>query len=170
MCSSDLGSGDNGTILITDLIGTAIGTVVSSQMSNVITSINSLTGTGSLTTLTTIYEVMLGVVNGDYPDPLNPPDGIEIPSGLPGAGTYADADAAILALIALAQAEITTIMSGNLVDTATLNTAFISIATQMSREANYQKLATLNVNELSADSQTSIQTLIYALQIGRAHV
>jgi hypothetical protein len=106
---------------------------------------------------------MLGVVSGDFPDPANPPDGIEITAGNPGAGIYADADAAILALIALAQTEITTIQSSNQTDTANLNTAFIAMANQMAREANFQNLATLVIDELTGNSQASTQTLVFAL-------
>ena len=156
-----IGTGDNGTILLTDVIGSASGTVVVGAMGNVITAMGNLSG--SLSDLTEIYEVMLGVVSGDYPDPLNPPDGIEIPAGLPGAGTYADADEAILALVALAQAEINSIQSGNLADTAALNEAYSSIGTQLALEYNLQKLATIDVNQLSGNSQASIQTLIFAL-------
>lgn len=156
-----IGTGDNGTILLTDVIGSASGTVVVDSMGNVITAMGNLAG--SLTDLTEIYEVMLGVVNGDYPDPLNPPDGIEIPTGLPGAGIYADADEAILALVALARAEITSIQSSNLADTASLNEAYSAIGTQLALEYNLQKLATIDVNQLSGNSQASIQTLIFAL-------
>lgn len=156
-----IGTGDNGTILLTDVIGSASGTVVVGAMGNVITAMGNLAG--SLSGLTEIYDVMLGVVSGDYPDPLNPPDGIEIPVGLPGAGIYADADAAILALVALARAEITSIQSGNLADTAALNEAYSAIGTQLALEYNLQKLATIDVNQLSGNSQASIQTLIFAL-------
>ena len=153
-----IGTGDNGTILLTDVIGSASGTVVVDAMGNVITSIDNLAG--SLTDLTEIYEVMLGVVNGDFGDPVTGP--VIIPSG-PGAGTYADADEAILALVVIAQAEITTIQSANLADTASLNEAYSAIGTQLALEYNLQKLATIDVNQLSGNSQASIQTLIFAL-------
>ena len=158
-----IGTGDNGTILLTDVIGSASGGVVLNAMGNTVDAMSSLDSSGALNDLTEIYVTMYGVVNGDYPDPLNPPDGIEIPAGLPGAGTYADADAAILALIVLAQAEITNIQSSNLADTATLNEAFTAIGTQLAGEYKLQKLATLDVNQLSGNSQASIQTLIFAL-------
>jgi hypothetical protein len=155
------GTGENGTILLADVIGSAGGVVVNSALRNVITAISNLSG--DLDNLTEIYEVMLGVVNGNYPDSSNPPDGIDIPSGLPGTGTYANADAAILALVALARAEITLIQSGDLANTAILNEAFTSIGTQLAQEYYFQKAATIDVNQLSGNSQASIQTLIFAL-------
>ncbi len=156
-----IGSGPDGTILLTDIIGTAIGTNQTDNLTTVIDTIDNLSG--SLSDLIDIYTTMLGVVDGDFPDPANPPDGIEITTGNPGAGIYTDADSAILALIALAQAEITAIQIANQTDTSNLNTAFIAMANQMARESNFQNLATLVIGELTGNSQASTQTLVFAL-------
>lgn len=154
-----IGTGENGTILLTDVIGSASGTVVVGAMSNVITALDNLSG--SLSTLTGIYQEMATALTAVYP--------YTIASG-PAAGTYADVNQAFtgpgspgIGLIPAAQAEINTIQSGDLANTAQLNEAFSAIGTQLSLEYGLQKAATLDVTQLSGNSQASIQTLIFAL-------
>ena len=155
------GTGENGTILITDVIGSASGTVVVSAMSNVVSAIGNLAG--SLSTLTGIYDIMLEVVDGVYGDPETGPI-TGLPSPYDAGEPYANADVILTTvLIPAAQTEITTIQSANLTDTAQLNEAFTSIGNQLSREYSLQKSATIDVNQLSGNSQASIQTLIFAL-------
>jgi len=130
------GSGDNGTILMTDIIGTAVGTNMVDNIGNCITIINSLYDTGVLDNLIIIYNDMLAAL----------PDNIEIGN-----------------LIANAQAEISNIIISNSTETTVLNSAFSAISTQLTNEVGYQALAALNVNELAASSQVSTQGFIFSL-------
>jgi hypothetical protein len=130
------GSGDNGTILITDIIGTAVGTNMVDNIGNCITIINSLYDTGVLDNLIIIYNDMLAAL----------PDNIEIGN-----------------LIANAQAEISSITISNPAETTVLNSAFSAISAQLTNEVGYQALAALNVNELAASSQISTQGFVFSL-------
>jgi hypothetical protein len=130
------GSGENGTILLTDIIGTATGTNMTNNISNCVTIINSLYGAGVLDDLITIYDSMLAAL----------PNDLEIGN-----------------LIANAQAEINNIIISNSAETTALNTAFSGISTQLTKEVAYQSLATLDIPTLSSNSRLSIQGLIFAL-------
>lgn len=155
------GTGENGTILLADVIGSASGTVVVGAMSNVVSALGNLAG--SLSTLTTIYDIMLDTVNGVYGDPSTGPI-TGLPSPYDAGEPYANADVFLnTVMIPAAQAEITNIQSGDLANTSALNEAFTSIGTQLAQEYYFQKAATIDVNQLSGNSQASIQTLIFAL-------
>lgn len=155
------GTGENGTILLTDVIGSASGTVVVDSMGNVITALGNLSG--ALSALTGIYDIMLEVVDGVYGDPETGPI-TGLPSPYDTGEPYANADVILTTvLIPAAQTEITSIQSSNLTDTASLNESFTAIGTQLAQEYYFQKAATIDVNQLSGNSQASIQTLIFAL-------
>ena len=156
-----VGTGENGTILLTDIIGSASGTVVLGAMSNVVNAMSNISG--SLSTLTTIYDIMLDTINGVYGDPTTGPI-IGLPAPYNAGEPYADADVFFTTvMIPAAQTEITTIQSGDLANTAILNDAFSSIGTQLAGEYGLQKAATIDITQLSGNSQASIQTLIFAL-------
>jgi hypothetical protein len=99
------GSGPDGTFLITDFLGTAAGIPANNVLPEVNTILSARVADGTLNALTAVYNNMLGTVDGSFGDPVTGP--ITIPSG-PGAGGYADAEAAMATLIPLAEAEITT--------------------------------------------------------------
>lgn len=155
------GTGDNSTILLTDVIGSASGTVVVGAMSNVVSALGNLSG--SLSTLTTIYDIMLDTVNGVYGDPSTGPI-TGLPAPYDAGEPYANADVFLnTVMIPAARAEITAIQSGNQSDTAQLNESFTAIGTQLAQEYYFQKAATIDVTQLSGNSQASTQTLIFAL-------
>jgi hypothetical protein len=129
------GSGDNGTILITDILGTAVGTNMIDSLNNSITVINSLYSAGQLTDLITIYDNMLGNVASD---------------------------AAILTLIGEAETEIGNIIAANPAETTELNTYFSAISSQITSEVAFQTAAAIDVANVVA-SQTSTQSFIFSL-------
>ena len=156
-----IGTGENGTILLTDVIGSASGTVIVGAMSNVVTAMGNLAG--SLSSLTTIYDIMLDTVNGVYGDPSTGPI-TGLPSPYDAGEPYANADVFLTTvMIPAARTEITAIQSGNQSDTAQLNESFTAIGTQLAQEYYFQKAATIDVTQLSGNSQASTQTLIFAL-------
>ena len=130
------GSGPDGTILITDVLGTAVGTNMIDNIGNCVTIINSLYDAGVLNNLITIYDDMLVNVGS------NP---------------------TILSLITDAQIEISNIIAANATETAALNTAFLSMSTQLTNENTYQELATIDIANVTANSQVSIQGLVFSL-------
>ena len=84
------GSGPQGILLLTDVIGSVAGYNIIGELANITATLNSMTSSGdfnSLTNLTNgVYTVMENCIAGAYTDP----DTFDtvIPSGLPGAGTY----------------------------------------------------------------------------------
>lgn len=156
------GTGPNGTILMTDVLGTLIGTVSGPALANVTATLATLNTAGAFTTLADIYATMEKCVNGTYGDP-GVPGGIIIPMGEPAAGTYTDPDAAITALIPLAETEIANIVAAYPAQCSSMNNQFTAIANQLLLEKSQQTKAELNWANLSALSQTSLQTLVFAL-------
>lgn len=154
------GSGPDGTYLITDFFGTAAGVPGNTALPQVNTIMAARTADGTLTALNAVYANMLGTVNGSFGDPVAGP--VVIPSG-PGAGSYADAEAAIAVLIPLAQSAISTAATAMGTDTAVLNTAFVSLAAQATQEAVNQGKAAINFADLVAGDQTSVLALITSI-------
>ena len=106
---------------------------------------------------------MLDTVDGVYGDPSTGPI-TGLPSPYDAGEPYANADVFLnTVMIPAARTEITSIQSSNLTDTASLNESFTSIGTQLAQEYYFQKAATIDVTQLSGNSQASIQTLIFAL-------
>jgi hypothetical protein len=129
------GTGDNGTILITDILGTATGINITDNLSNSISVINSLYDAGELDDLITIYDDMLGNV--------------------------AD-DTAMLLLIGNAQSEIANVISSNPTETTNLNTYFSAMSTQITNETTFQNISGLNIAGTTS-SQTSTQSFVFSL-------
>lgn len=95
------GSGPDGTLLLTDVIGSIAGWNMTTQFSNTASVLNSMTSQGDFNTLTNgstgVYTVMETTISGAYTseDIMNPGDWYTvIPGGLPGAGTYGPANSA----------------------------------------------------------------------------
>ena len=89
------GSGVDGLLLLTDVIGSITGVNVSEPLSNTTAILNSMTSEGDFTALTNgttgVYTVMETTATGTYTseDPMNPGDWYTIiPIGLPAAGSY----------------------------------------------------------------------------------
>ena len=92
------GTGPQGLLLLTDVIGSIAGYNITSEVSNTANILGNMTTSGdfaALTNLTTgVYTVMENCIAGDYttftpgvdPDPGSYT--VTIPGGLPGAGTY----------------------------------------------------------------------------------
>ena len=129
------GTGDNGTILITDILGTATGINITDNLSNSISVINSLYEAGELDDLITIYDDMLGNVASD---------------------------SAILSLIGNALSEIANVISANPTETTNLNTYFSAMSTQITNETTFQNTAGLDVAGTTS-SQTSTQSFVFSL-------
>jgi hypothetical protein len=101
------GTGPDGLLLLTDVIGTPSGYIINDALTNTVAVLNSMTTAGSFANLTNstngVYTIMQNTVDGDYTvvvetspgdptaDPPIPPTysyTITIPVGLPAAGVY----------------------------------------------------------------------------------
>jgi len=164
------GTGPDGTYLITDFFGTAAGVPGTQSLTTVIGILNARVADGTLASLAQIYLVMKNVVSGTYGNPNSGP--VVIPSGLPGAGTYtgipgdefspgvSPAEQAFQVLVPLAQSAITTAATSMGSDTTALNTAFVGMATHVTKEPVNQAKAAINFANLSAGDQQSVMALI----------
>jgi len=154
------GTGPNGTLVISDLLGAAIGVPFTSDLTNVTTTINSMTSDGILNTLIVIYTRMQNTVDGVYNTGID--DTVVIPAG-PGAGTYANPDEALNALIIVAAAEVAGIESVYPTQSSVLNSNFISMAANLNLENINLSLASIDVANLDPTSRGPIMSFVQSL-------
>jgi hypothetical protein len=100
------GSGPQGLLLLTDVIGSVTGYNIIGEISNTTAILGNMTSSGELNLLinstTGVYTVMEKCIAGIYTQESGIDPDIEytvvIPGGLPGAGTYGPANAANIAI------------------------------------------------------------------------
>jgi hypothetical protein len=153
------GSGPNGTFLISDLLSAASGPESVAALTTVNTILTAQLANGTLTDLAAVYSNMRKSVDGTFGPSGGP---IVIPSG-PGAGSYADADAAISALLPQAQSAINSAASDMGSDTDTLNSSFDQLATATVTEKEFQIKAGIEVDDLTEGAQTPVLALILSV-------
>ena len=153
------GSGPNGTLVLTDLLGAAVGVPFTSNLTNVTTTINSMTSAGILNTLTITYVRMQNTVDGVYTDFSG---NVVIPPG-PGSGTYGNADAALNALIIAAAGEVSGIENAYPTQSSVLNSNFISMAANLNTENINLSLASIDIANLDPNGRGPIMSLIQSL-------
>ena len=90
------GTGPNGTLLLTDVIGSIVGWNINTQLANTVTILNTMTSEGDFVSLTNtstgLYPTMTNTKNGNYTSAeIFPATGYTttIPPGKPGSGSYA---------------------------------------------------------------------------------
>jgi hypothetical protein len=154
------GSGPNGTLVITDLLGAAVGIPFTSDLTNVTTTINSMTTAGILSTLTGTYTRMQNTVNGVYGNALVGP--VVIPAGT-AAGTYSNADVAMQALISNAATQVSSIQSSYPTQSANLNANFTDMASSLSTENTNLSLASIDIPNLVTTGRGPIMSFVQNL-------
>ena len=153
------GTGTGNTLVLTDLLGAAVGVTYIDQLNNVVTTINSLGN--ALSNLTSIYTRMQNTVNGVYGNAVSGP--VVIPAGY-GAGTYTNADAAFSnALISNAVIEIGNIVTAYPTQTTSLNNEFITMAQKVIAESDNLTLATINIAELNTNDRSPVMSFVESL-------
>jgi hypothetical protein len=158
------GTGQNGTVTIDDMLGTAAGYVSADALTNSVAIINSMTMLGSsanANSLIGIYTYMADTVNGVFGDPKTGP--VVIPDG-PAANTYGNADSALTdGLIPSAQSAVANIVAADPTDTTQLNSNWANIITQLSLEKTNQAKANLDFTQLTPNNTSSIYSLVFSL-------
>lgn len=154
------GSGPNGTYLLTDFLGTAIGVTVGQYFASAAAIIAARTTDGTLTGYIAVLDNILGTVDGTFGDPVTGP--VTIPSG-PGTGVYTDANDALATLIPLANTAISSAASAMGTDATTLNTDWSNICARVVYETGNQSKASLQIVNLTAGDKLSIMSLITSL-------
>lgn len=130
------GSGVDGTLTIEDVIGLAIDSDnFASYLNTVTTTINTLNGLGTLNALKTTYLNIVTAVN----------------------------DAAVLGYITTANTNISTIAAAQPAYVATLNTAWVAMATVLNKEVGYQNSAGIDYFALQPNQTPSTQIFVQNL-------
>jgi hypothetical protein len=132
------GSGVNGTILLTDILGTPATQNVADNIGNCVAIINNLQTANALGNLITIY-------NGIY------------------ANTIASDEGNVEAGITAAQSEIGIIIAAYPTETASLNTNFSAISTQITKETELQVRAGMDVGNVLGNNQAAIMSFVSSL-------
>lgn len=161
------GSGPSGTITICDVIGTAINRGnLQVYLDAATSSLQDIIDDGGASTLLDIYTRMAAVADGSYGDPVLGP--VTIPSGA-GAGTYNTTfavyagDAALQALIPLANAEIDSIIAAYTNETQILSANWNTLAGILNQEKTYQTQADLDYFALPAGDRVSVMAFVKSL-------
>ena len=152
------GSGPNGTLVITDLLGAAVGIPFTSDLTNVTTTINSMTTAGILGTLTVTYARMKDTVDGVY----TTGNTVVIPAG-PGQGTYSNVDSALSALISNASSTVSGIQSSYPTQSANLNANFTDMASSLTSEKVNLGLASIDIANLVTTGRGPIMSFVQTL-------
>jgi len=153
------GSGPNGTYLITDFFGSAVGVPYNEYLPTVTSTITTQLAAGTLTTLNAVYSQMVSVVTSAF----GVPPLITIPSGS-AAGVYATYDAALAALVTAANAAVgAAITAMGTTTTASLNTAWYTMTSHSANEAAFQAKASIDYATMTAGAELPITAFIPSL-------
>jgi hypothetical protein len=157
------GSGPNGTLFLTDLIGTPTGCVINPSLNTVTSTLTDMTLQGAFASLTNpsngVYTVMENTAAGIYTFDDGTGNFITtIPNGLPGAGTYGPsgseegsiADAFAGGLNPAMISVVGTITVANPAQVSATNSAFANICIQITTEDTNLALANVDFANLVA--------------------
>lgn len=156
------GSGPQGTYLLTDFMGTAVGVTAGQYFTSAAEIINAKTTDTTLDYYIEILDTIIGVLDGTYGDPGTGP--ITIPTG-PGSSLspYPTGDDAITQLVIEANAEISNLNSSMGSAATTLNGDWNSICARLVYEANNQSKASLVIPNMQAGDKLTVMSLITSL-------
>ena len=154
------GTGTGNTLVLTDLLGAAVGIDYIDQLNNAVITINSLTATGNLSNLITIYTRMENSVNGVYGNAITGP--VVIPAGY-GNGTYSNADSAVSVLTGNAIVEINNVANANPTQVSSLNTDFNNMAQKVITENNNLILATVSTANINSTDRGPVMSFVESL-------
>lgn len=150
------GSGPNGTMLITDIIGMVANTSFATGLANVSSTLSTL----NVSNVANIITDMQSTANGDYGPLIGGP--IIIPSG-PAAGTYTDGnDAFTTGLIPAANNAIANLAASSAAAATSTNAILGNITTEIQREVSNQELAQLNFGILADGGSSPSSALSFA--------
>jgi hypothetical protein len=163
------GSGPDGTLLLTDVIGTPTGWVHNTNLSNTTAVLGAMTTSGAFSNLTNssngVYTVMANTASGIYTTQTGfaPPDDVwttTIPVGLPGSGSYTGSTAGESISSAFSSgltpnmiANVNQIVSSYSSEVAQCNNNWANICVQIIDEDINMDLAGLDFGNLVANLQ-----------------
>lgn len=135
-----IGSGENGTILLTDVIGTAAGTNISENLGNCVAIIDAMRQANA-----NVFIDLITIYDDIY------------------ANTLASDNANVISLISDAGNVIGNIITANPDATANLNTYFSAINTQLTREAELLTRAVIDIGNVQGNNQVAIMSFVSSL-------
>ena len=136
------GSGVNGTILLTDILGTPATQNVADNIGNCVAIINTLYDNGNINNA---LANLIIIYNGIY------------------ANTIASAEGNVEAGITAAKSVIGNIIAAYPAETASLNTNFSAISTQITKETELQVRAGMDVGNVQGNNQAAIMSFVSSL-------
>ena len=154
------GTGAGNTLVLTDLLGAAVGVDYIDQLNNAVATINSMTAAGNLANLINIYTRMENSVNGVYGNAVSGP--VIIPAGY-GNGTYSNADSAVSVLTGNAIVEINNVANANPTQVSSLNTDFNNMAQKVITENNNLILATVSTANINSTDRGPVMSFVESL-------
>ena len=154
------GTGTGNTLVLTDLLGAAVGVDYIDQLNNAVATINSMTAAGNLANLINIYTRMENSVNGVYGNAVSGP--VIIPAGY-GNGTYSNADSAVSVLTGNAIVEINNVANANPTQVSSLNTDFNNMAQKVITENNNLILATVSTANINSTDRGPVMSFVESL-------
>lgn len=148
-----VGSGPNGTLVISDFFGSLAGYTGSKYV-----GITNTLNTMDTQDLQQIYQIIDNTVHGVYGS--NP---VVIPEGLSGSGTYATIDQAVNALIPIAQQNINTISEEYPFQVKSMNSKWTAVNKGSISEVELQKRAGIDWCELQPENTSAMMSWIRSL-------
>jgi hypothetical protein len=153
-----MGTGPGNTVTAYDILGTAVGSPETGELSNVSGNLKYL----NFNSLLSVYSAMSNTLAGQYG---NTSGNIVIPPGTPGAGTYSNANVAFTTgLIPAGNSAIITIAQSNTQANTNLWTSWQTISYQLYRENDFLNISGIGLSgNLIANSDTATMGLISSL-------
>lgn len=167
------GTGPNGTLTLYDFMGATVGVPYTVEFTEAANTINNMQAANALYYLSDtslgVYTVMQNTLNGDYGNVIDPGPpvvmDIIIPGGLPGAGTYANLNAAFsTGLIPAAANLIANVVAANPANVTSLNSNFSIMAAHLAAEQTNLALAQVNFADISGNNRSAVMGLGSSLQ------
>ena len=149
------GSGPEGSLVLTDVLGTPTGIGVNEYLQPVNQQLMILAQNGSLSNLQTVYQRMSFLLAGTY----GVPPVISIPSG-PGGGTWTTYDAALTALITAADSAVGQIISTAPAATLSMNADWVSMSQHLANEIRLQARAGIDFETYEGLGQNEITSFL----------
>jgi len=136
-------SSPDGTIQLRDVVGVVTDTSIITGLTQVAAQISTI----DTTVLSGIFDRMQDLLTGVYGSPYGP---ITIPAG-PGAGSYANVDVALQALIAVAELEILALAAADPETVAATTAVWLDIAGSLQRQTINLSKAGVEFSQLLGD-------------------
>lgn len=160
------GSGPEGTLGISDLIGAAAGVGYTDKIANAVLTLGTLDTDPNFANLTVVYQRMNTTISGGYGDATTGP--VVIPAG-PAAGTYnsttdgmgnivttAAYEAFDIGLIPNAVSFVSSVISNNPAASSALNNDWTDMAEKLINESNNLATASIVIPDLIPDQRSAI--------------